>query len=769
MQGTNKNPQSPKKPATVRIAVWSARHRWLVVIGWFGIVAALVATMSAIGTKTRGFASQGLPVTEAGQANEIYKAAGATEPDNLILLFNHPTLRVSDPAYQSVVQEAAQKMRMVSYNDNGTSRPAFNFVMDYYSSKNPALASADGTTTRIVAPIVGAFDESSPKYKAAKPVIADLKAQHTNFTIYVFNNAAATEEFSAIINHDLDNSAKITLPLTFLILLIAFGALVAALVPLVLAASALMATFGLVAIYSHLVSRVDSSASQVIVLLGLAVGVDYSLFMITRYRQELRRGHTKLAAIEIASSTAGRAIFFSGVTVMISLAGLFIVNDALFSSIASGTIIVVLISVIGSLTFLPASLSILGKGINWGRLPYFGKDRMEGTGIWSRIVHGVMRRPIVFTVLISGLLLVLSVPVLHLHLGNTGANVTSLPAGMEYRDAALLMQDKWPQGAVYKLEVVLQAGQVNRTELQAAIQKFNAAALQLKGLSGPAEVNTAPNGQVIKLAFTQAGRFDSQENKDLVGKVRSELVPAYFKTLPGVDVYVTGRTAVVMDMVNHYTEVLPLIFAFVLSLSFILLLVAFHSIVIPVKAILLNLLSTGAAYGAVILVFQDGYLSDQLNFISGGVIESFLPAFLFTILFGLSMDYHLFVLTRIKEEKDKGAASVEAVARGISVTSGTITSAAAIMVMVFAVFVTLRLMVIRQLGLGLAVAVFIDATLIRCVLLPSTMKLLGDLNWYMPPFLRWVPRVTIEAGLKEDEGAENGGRGREKEEVLAHS
>jgi RND superfamily putative drug exporter len=266
-----------------------------------------------------------------------------------------------------------------------------------------------------------------------------------------------------------------------------------------------------------------------------------------------------------------------------------------------------------------------------------------------------------------------------------------------------------------------------------------------------------------------AGRSDSQENKDLVKRVRSDLVPAYFKTLPGVAAYVTGKSAIVMDMVNHYTDVLPLVFAFVLSLSFMVLLVAFRSIVIPVKAIVLNLLSTGAAYGAVVLVFQDGYFSDELGFTPGTVIESFLPAFLFTILFGLSMDYHLFVLTRIKEEKDKGASSVEADARGISITSGTITSAAAIMVMVFAVFVTLRLMVVRQLGLGLSVAVFIDATLIRCVVLPSTMKLLGDLNWYLPPFLRWVPRVTIESELEEEAALESSGGGEEKEEILALS
>ncbi len=756
-----------QKPMTVRIANWSARHRWPVVVAWFAMVAALTLGGTAgLGTKTVGFSSTGLPVTESGKAHSSFIEAGAIEPDTFILLFNHPTLKTSDPAYRAAVEDAARQLKAVTYKEGGEVRPVFTVVMDFYSTQNPALVSADGTTARIVAPIVGSIEQADVKYKEIKPVARKIKQQYPEFTIYQHSWSGAQEEFEEVISHDLDGSIAITMPLTFLILLVAFGAVVAAIVPLVLAISTLMATFGMLAIYSHVFNPVDSSASQVVVLIGLAVGVDYSLFMITRYRGERRKGRTKMAAIEVASSTAGRAVFFSGVTVMISLAGLFMVNDITFSSIATGTIMVVLVSVIGSLTFLPALLAIIGNGINWGRLPYFGREREEGTGLWSHIVHGVMRRPLVNAIVVSGLLVVLSLPLLHLNLGNTTSDVKTLPVGMEFRDASLLMQQKWTQGTTFTLEVVVKADAAQRQDVKTAVERYNTEAAKLTGLNGPALVTVAPDGKVIKTTFLLSGESNSQANRQLVNKVRQELVPANFKQLAGVEVYVAGWTAVVVDLVEHYTKALPLVFTFVLSLSFLLLLVAFHSIVIPVKAIILNLLSTGAAYGAVILVFQDGYFSEQIGFTPGGVIEAFVPAFLFTILFGLSMDYHLFVLTRIKEERDRGATSVDSVAKGISVTSGTITSAAAIMVVVFAVFVTLRLMIVRQLGLGLAVAVLIDATLIRCILLPATMKLLGDLNWYMPRFLAWVPQIAIESEPYKEQTVQ-GVADEEKKEMAA--
>jgi uncharacterized membrane protein YdfJ with MMPL/SSD domain len=426
---------------------------------------------------------------------------------------------------------------------------------------------------------------------------------------------------------------------------------------------------------------------------------------------------------------------------MVSLAGLFILDDPLFRSMAIGTIGVVLVSVLGSLTFLPAVLSILGNGINWGRIPYFGRERDEGSGFWSKLVSNVMKQPVILGLIGTILLLAIAYPVLHLKLGLI--DIDSFPDSIEGVQAIKLMGEKWPQGTTLQLTTVVT--QANKPEVKAAMEKLQQTGLQIKGLGQPSSINLSANGVTGQVVWTMSGSMNDQSNQDLVKKMRQEVIPATFKGLDGVQAYVGGDAAIVVDVVNTYTQAMPLVFAFVLGLSFLILLIAFHSIVIPVTAILLNLLSTGTSYGALVLVFQDGWLGSLLGIKQTAVIESWVPVFIFTILFGLSMDYHLFILTRIKEARDHGLSSNRAVAQGISVTSGVITSAASIMVVVFAVFVTMQLVIIRQLGLGLAVAVFFDATVIRCILLPAVMRLLGDWNWYIPTFLNWLPRITIEA------------------------
>ncbi len=737
--------KSPRRAATVRIAMWSARHRWLVFGLWFAIIATLTGIgIFGLGIKNLDNNDPGTARSESARANAIMHANGAVNSDELQMVISSSSLKVSDPAYQAAVQQIASQLRAVTYRDSGVLKPTFAQVLDYYSTHDPRLASPDGTSTQIIAPIVGTSDTASAKYQPVKPVISNIKQQFKGFTIYAFSNVSINEDITSTIGQDMQGAFSITLPITFLILLLAFGALIAALVPLVLALTSLAAAFSILAIWSNLVGAVDNSTGDLVVLIGLAVGIDYSLFMITRYRSERRRGRDKLVAIEVASSTAGRAVFFSGLTVMVSLSGLLFINETFFTGMVVGTIAVVLVALIGSLTFLPAMLAILGNGINWGRIPYFGRDRDEGSGFWSRIIGAVMRRPAIFAASILVLLLLIASPVLHMSQGLTGMTVYSLPPKLELRQAVELMQAKWPQGTSLSLNVVISADSLDRPALKDAVSKFNAAALQLPGLSGPAKITPAPSGMAEEIAFTMSGAAHDQANHDLVAMVRTNLIPTYFRGLPHVEALVTGSSAEEVDIVKVYTDVLPIIFTFVLSLSFLLLLLAFRSIVIPIKAILLNLLSTGAAYGAVVLVFQDGWLSDQLGFKPLPYIESWMPIFLFTILFGLSMDYHLFVLTRIKEERDNGLTTREAVAKGISITSGTITSAAAIMVVVFTVFVGVQMLVIRQLGLGLAIAILLDATLIRCVLLPATMELLGEWNWWLPRFLDWLPHVSIE-------------------------
>jgi len=372
------------------------------------------------------------------------------------------------------------------------------------------------------------------------------------------------------------------------------------------------------------------------------------------------------------------------------------------------------------------------------------RDRPEGSGLWAVIVRAVMRRPIIAFLVAGAALVAVSIPATRLHMGQT--DFDSFPDSIDAVAGVNLLNEKWPQGSTLALQVVVT--HADRPETRAAIDDLSARVLELNGISGPPETRPSVDGTVALVSYVMAGGQNDEHNREVVREVRRDIVPAAFAGLPDVDAYVTGRAAFTLDVVDFYARGVPLVMAFVLSLSFLLLLVAFRSIVIPIKAILLNLLSTGTAFGLLVLVFQDGWLAEPLGF-KPGPIEAFVPVFIFTILFGLSMDYHVFILTRIKEARDHGLSTTEAVARGISITSGTVTSAAAIMVVVFSVFVTLELVVIKQLGFGLATAVLIDATIVRSVLLPATMRLLGEWNWWLPPFLRWLPEVTIEGDVDE--------------------
>jgi putative drug exporter of the RND superfamily len=432
--------------------------------------------------------------------------------------------------------------------------------------------------------------------------------------------------------------------------------------------------------------------------------------------------------------------------VMISIGGLFLLDDPLFRSMAVGTISVVLVAVIGSLTFLPATLAILGDGVNRLRIPIVGRDREEGSGLWAILVRSVMRRPVIAAATTAIILVAIASPVVRLHMGQ--ADFTSFPDSLDGVQAVNLLNEKWPAGSDLDLSVVVT--RADEAPTKAAIDRMSDAVLAIPGLSGPPKTDMSADGHVAFVSYLMSGGSNDIRNQDIVRQVRTSVVPTAFAGLPGVRALVTGDAAYTLDVVDFYLTGMPLVMGFVLSLSFLLLLVAFRSIVIPIKAIILNLLSTGAAFGLLVLVFQEGWGSDLLG-VKRGPIEGFIPVFIFTILFGLSMDYHVFILTRIKEARDRGLPSNEAVARGIAITSGTVTSAAAIMVVVFGVFVTLELTIIKQLGFGLAVAVLIDATVVRSILLPASMRLLGDWNWWLPRWLGWLPHVTIEG---ESDGPE---------------
>jgi putative drug exporter of the RND superfamily len=822
------SPDHPRggPPWTVRVAMWSARHRWPVFAAWFlATIGLFAASLAMGGTNTQNAVSNDDRAKyEAAHAYDVFNAGGTKDPAEffyLVISSNSGTL--DDSAAAASVQRVVASMADVKAAVGGQQVGTFSDIVNpLQAGPQSGLISPDKTSARVVAHIKGEGQTVEEKLAPVPAFVAQARADNPGLTIYALSNTLANDEISKVINEDLDGSLRLTIPLTFLILLVAFGAVVAAAVPLVLAITSLLAAFGFLGIYSQVVSPVSPYATQLVVLIGLAVAVDYSLFMVTRYRTERhRRGYDshgfysravylrrvavtllaavaivggavaggpllaigtaialgiviwalwrlmergdptqKLQAIEIASGTAGRAVFFSGLAVMISIAGLLVLDDPFFRSMAIGTIAVVLISVIGSLTFLPATLAILGNGVNAGQLaiPFqalgltplvrlLDRNRDEGSGVWSALTRRVMSRPLISAAVVVLLLLAMATPFTRLHVGS--GDLTSFPDTVDSVKAINLMNAKWPQGSTLPLVAIVTKADEPATK--ALMDAFSAKVLAIHGVSGPETTDLSKDGKVAALNYTLAGGLNDYANWDIVRLVRSTVVPAVFTPATGVQAYITGDAAFALDQTDFYAKALPQIFVFVLGLSFLLLLVAFRSIVIPIKAILLNLLSTSAAYGLLVLVFQEGWLKDVIGF-KPGVIESFVPLFIFTILFGLSMDYHVFILTRIKEARDRGLNTNAAVAKGISITSGTITSAAAIMVVVFGVFVTLKTSVIQQLGFGLAIAVLLDATVVRSILLPATMRLLGEWNWWLPGFLRWLPQVTIEA--PETEAAE---------------
>ena len=755
--------------------MWSARHRWPVVALWFVATIGLLAISLSMGGINASDANENPneQQIEASKAYDVFNAGGTNDPfEQVLVVVGGAPGATSDPAFTATVKDLVAKLQASSAPLGGVQTPTFSQLADPLAAPPAAgLVSPDGSTVRIVGRIEGDDTRVTPLIDPVLPILTEARTAHPDLRIHAISSTFINDDINALISDGLDSSLSLTIPLTFIILLFAFGAIVASVVPLVLAITSLVAAFGILGIYSQAVGPVSPNATQLIVLIGLAVAVDYSLFMITRFRVERRAGRDRAKAIEVSSSTAGRAVFFSGLAVMISLAGLITLGVSLFTSMAIGTISVVFVSVIGSLTFLPATLSILGDRVNlgrpaawlprlaaalplgpisgWGRSALGWLDRraakQEGSGFWGRLVTRVMARPVLMTVLSVGVLLLLASPVLFLRTGIT--DITAFPDSIDGVAGIKLLNEKWPQGTELHLQVVVT--EADRPETQAAIERLRTDGLAIEGLHEPVEVTPSHDGKVALVSFTMGGNQNDDANRALVRRVRTELDPAVFGGLPDVKTYVTGDSAFTVDVTKVYADGVPLIFGFVLGLSFLLMLVAFHSIVIPIKAILLNLLSVAAAYGVMVLVFERGWFAGPLGITPSGVIESWVPLFIFTILFGLSMDYHLFILTRIKEAKDRGLESRAAVAKGISVTAGVITSAASIMVVVFAVFVTLKFVFIQQLGLGLAVAVFIDATIIRSILLPASMTILGDLNWWMPPFLDWIPRVTIEGDPDE--------------------
>ena len=721
-----------------RMGRWSAQHRKKAIWGWLVLVVLAFAIGGAVGTETQTAAQSG--VGESGDAARTIDNAFPKHQVEQVLIQNDH-LTATDPSFRAVVDSTQHRLSAVPYTQ------AFESP---YAPGNAGQISADGHSALLRFEIAGDETQASDRVGATLDATSAAQAANPDFTVEQVGDASVTKQLNDSISDDFKQAFVTSLPITLVILLIAFGALVAASVPIILALTAVLATIGIIGVLSH-ISPVDQSINEVILLIGLAVGVDYSMFYLRREREERELGRSEEASLAAAAATSGRAVLVSGLTVMLAMAGMYLGGAPTFTSFATGTIIVVAVAVVGSLTVLPALLAWLGDRVEKGGVPIV-KNQPWNAGentVWSRILTPVLRHPAISATAAAALLLVLAIPTLHIHTATPGTD--TLPQDLSVIKTYNKVQETFPGGPIPAV-VAVSADDVTSPEVSGAVNDLRRQAAANPLFGQPVTTLINPDRTVEEIDIPLAGDGSDSKSKAALTELRDRLIPSTLGQVPGATADVGGFTAESEDFNSTLkSHVLP-VFAFVLSAAFLLLLVTFRSIVIPFKAILLNLLSVGAAYGVLVWIFQEGHLESVLGFKSNGAIVAWMPLFLFVVLFGLSMDYHVFILTRIREAFDRGRSTEDAVAHGIKTTAGVVTSAAIVMISVFAIFATLSLLIFKELGVGLAVAVLIDATLIRGVLLPATMKLLGDWNWYLPRWLEWLPRISPQdgAGLPPD-------------------
>ena len=719
-----------------RAGRWSAAHWKTAVSAWIAFSVVAVALGAIAGTRMLKQADTAAGGTK--KAEQILRDAGFTNQAGESVLVQSKTETISDAGFRAVVSDVARTVEAV---------PVTQRVHSPLAPANSGQIAADHRSVLVQFEIRGDPDKSDKKVQPVLDAVDRVQERHPGFTVAEFGLASANHEVNKTLNKDFKRAEYSSLPVTLVILLVAFGALVAAGLPVLLAFSGVLATIGLSSGASHVVAAGDATQS-VILLIGMAVGVDYSLFYLRREREERARGLSPRDALLKAAGTSGHAVLISGLTVLIAMAGMLFTGNAVFTSIAVGAMLMVAVALIGSLSILPALLGKLGHRVDKGRIPFLARRGTGESRLWGFVLDRVMRRPVVAAVLSGGALLALAVPALTLH--TQLPSFTDLPKSIPIVRTYEEIQRSFP-GAQTPAKVVISADDVNAPQVQQAVAQLKRKALATGQMFEPVSTEINPSRTVETVSIALQGDGSNGASVAALQTLRNDVIPASIGRVGGVDAAVTGQTAGTHDFNQQMKSHAPLVFAFVLGLCFLLLLVTFRSIVIPVKAVLLNLLSVGAAYGLLVLVFQHHWADGLLGFHSNGAITSWLPLFMFVILFGLSMDYHVFILSRIKELVDGGMPTDQAVATGIKRTAGTVTSAAVVMVGVFAIFVTLRTLDIKQMGFGLAAAILIDATLVRAVLLPAVMKLLGDWNWYLPRWLEWLPRFDWEARLKSDE------------------
>jgi putative drug exporter of the RND superfamily len=713
---------------TGRMALFAARHPWRVIGIWIVALTGAVLLAGNMGGVLTNEAELAVSI-ESQRAQDLidihFPDSGEGAQEFIILEADEITSEAAGftakmEALTADLRQARFVTSVVSYLDGA-----------------PGMLSEDGTTALIQVTL----EPDGDVVDQVVPMLGVTKAAETDgFRITSLGNGSAQGEFNQLSEETLRRGELLGVPIAMVILLLVFGTAVAAGMPLVLGVVAIVVALGLTTVVGQWF-ELSFFVTNMITMIGLAVGIDYSLFVVQRFREERAKGNPVTLAVARAGNTATRAVFFSGLTVVIALTGLLFMPDSIMRSLGMGAMLAVVGAVAGALTLLPAMLGVLGDRVNKLRIPLVGRREYGHGGgrFWRRITQIVMARPLLSLTAAVVVLLAAAAPYLTI---STGQNfIEGLPDDSDVVHAFEVLNREFDTGAI-TTPIVVDADP-SRADIQLAVGRLTES-LQSDPVYGQVGVTPSPDGEIVVLEPVTKLDPSTEEARAAVQALRAVTIPAAFAGVEA-EVLVTGQAAYTTDYVGVLDSRTPLIFVFVLGVSFLLLMTVFRSIIVPLKAIVMNLLSVGAAYGLLVLVFKHGFGADLFGFEQTDVIEAWIPMFLFTVLFGLSMDYHIFLLSRIKEHWDLTGDNDESVPFGMVSTGAIITGAALIMVAVFGGFAAGPLVMFQQMGFGLAVAVILDATIVRSVLVPSAMKLLGDRNWYLPRWLRWLPEIHIEA------------------------
>jgi RND superfamily putative drug exporter len=708
-----------------RIAGWSARRKKTAVFGWLLLVAVVLVAGHALGAKS-------VPTYDPGQSGQaertLHQLTGnefAAPTESVLIQARAPGQRFSsDIAMQQATRQVVAALAALPKSASDIQSP--------FGPDGSHLVSANGQSALVTFHVSGNPDDSTTAVQPAQAAVADVQARFPGLRVAEAGDASIAGAVNTEFSNDFHRAEETSVPITLVLLLIVFGSLIAAGIPVLLAITAVAAAISLLSVIGQWLP-VGQSTSEVVLLIGMAVGVDYSLFYLRREREERARGASTAEALRIAAGTSGKAIVISGITVMVTLAGLFLTGLSVFDGIGLGSIAVVGIAVAGSLTVLPALLSWLGPRAEGGRIPLLRRrTTARPSRLWAALVRRVVAHPLAWGAVTALALLALAAPALGMRIGYPAIDA---PAGLPVVQTTERIQQAFPQGPS-PAEVVVTGASLRGPAVSRAVAELAARATPGGAIRPPVTSVVIAGGQGMVISVPLAGTGTGTVSDNALLTLREQLLPSTLGTVPGVSYAVTGDTASSYDFIQHMHSGAPVVFAAVAVAAFVLLAVAFESLVVPLVSIALNLLSVGAAYGLITLIFQDGRLQGPLGYTSFGGIIAWEPLFMFVVLFGISMDYHVFLLSRIRELRLRGSATRDAVVGGITSSAGVITSAALIMVAVFSIFATLSEIELKILGVGMAAAILIDATLVRGILLPATLAVLGDRTWSAPGWLR---------------------------------